>query len=162
MAEHRSDADLIRNTHNTARFFTEHPHVSWVLLIAAMLWGVFGYIEMPKRKDPQYKSRWAVDICVWPGASAESIEQLVTRKIEEKVAQNTNVEKIESTSRTNVSIVYITVDLRAPDVGKEFDDIQLKLDSIRDLPQGARPIEFVKDFGETVALMLTVASPKAD
>src|SRR5262249_25845694 len=33
---------------------------------------------------------------------------------------------------------------------------------IRDLPEGAGPIEFIKDFGDTAALMLTVASPKAN
>jgi multidrug efflux pump subunit AcrB len=38
----------------------------------------------------------------------------------------------------------------------------MKLDTIRDLPSGAHPIEFMKDFGDTVALMLTVASPKVD
>ena len=43
---------------------------------------------------------------------------------------------------------------------KEFDDIKLKLDSIHDLPDGAGPINFVKDFGDTAGLMLTVASPK--
>src|SRR5262249_40370048 len=42
----------------------------------------------------------------------------------------------------------------------EFDDIKLKLDSIHTLPDGAGPITFVKDFGDTAALMLTVASPK--
>ena len=42
----------------------------------------------------------------------------------------------------------------------ELDDVRLKLDSVRDLPEGAGPIEFVKDFGDTSALMLTVASPK--
>ena len=46
------------------------------------------------------------------------------------------------------------------DTGKEFDDIKLKLDAITDLPDGAGPIEFVKDFGDTAALMLTVASPQ--
>ena len=48
------------------------------------------------------------------------------------------------------------------DVGKEFDDIKLKLDAIDDLPDGAGPIIFHKDFGDTAALMLTVASPKVD
>ena len=46
------------------------------------------------------------------------------------------------------------------DVGKELDDIKLKLDAIEDLPDGAGPIIFHKDFGDTAALMLTVASPK--
>ena len=50
----RSDADIVSRTHNTARYFTENRHVSAVLLIGTLLWGVYGYIEMPKRKDPEF------------------------------------------------------------------------------------------------------------
>ena len=45
MAEHKSDEQIIRSTHNTARFFTETRHVSWVLLIAAVL-------KQPSSTDP--------------------------------------------------------------------------------------------------------------
>jgi len=37
---------------NTARFFVENRHISWVLLGAVFAWGVYGYLSMPKRKDP--------------------------------------------------------------------------------------------------------------
>src|SRR5260370_15906793 len=45
-------------------------------------------------------------------------------------------------------------------VGKELDDIALKLGTVTGLPEGAGPVNFIKDFGDTAALMLTVASPK--
>jgi multidrug efflux pump subunit AcrB len=159
MSHARSDDDLIRTTHNTARFFTENRQVGWVLLVMAFLWGWYAYSAMPKRKDPDIPANVAVAICPWPGASAERIEQLVTRKIEERIAENAAVRKIESISRTSVSIVILTLDQRVTEPGDEFDDVRLKLDLVRDLPQGAGPIEFRKDFGNTVALMLAVASP---
>ena len=149
------------DTHNTARFFTETRHVSWVLLIGTILWGVYGYVRMPQRKDPDIPPRQALALCPWPGASAEKIEQLVTRRIEEKVAENVKVEKIESNTRTGLTAVYFALVEGTRDTGKEFDDIKLKLDAITDLPDGAGPINFVKDFGDTAALMLTVASPRA-
>ncbi|MGH9939417.1 MAG: efflux RND transporter permease subunit, partial [Blastocatellia bacterium] len=155
-------ARLVTETRqNTAKFFTETRQLSWVLLIVTLLWGAYAYYAMPKRKDPELKVRKALAVCAWPGASAEEVEQQVTRKIEEKMAQNSRVETIESISRSNVSVVYLAVDEQVDDIGKELDDVRLKLDSIRDLPEGAGPIEFVKDFGDTSALMLTVASPKA-
>src|SRR5208337_750950 len=41
--------------------------------------------------------------------------------------------------------------------------INLKINSLNGrLPQGAGPIQFLSDFGDTAALMLTVASPPAD
>ena len=162
MSHGKSDVDLIRSTHNTARFFTENRQIAWVLLVGTLLWGIYGYLQMPKRKDPEVPINYAAAVCVWPGASAERIEQLVTRKIEERTAENARVDRIESTSRSNVSIVVIRVDEQTADPGKEWDDIALRLAGIRDLPPGAGPIEFIKDFGETAALMLTVASPKVD
>src|SRR5262249_32207640 len=68
----------------------------------------------------------------------------------------------ESISRSSVSIVYVTLKENVVDRGKEFDDIKSRLDGIHDLPQGAGPIEFNKDFGDTAALMLTVSSPPAN
>ncbi len=156
-------ARLVTETRkNTAKFFTETRQISWVLMIVTLLWGAYAYVAMPKRKDPEVKVRKALAVCTWPGASAEEVEQQVTRKIEEKMAQNSRVETIESISRSNVSVVYLSVDEQVADIGKEFDDVRLKLDSIRDLPEGAGPIEFIKDFGDTAALMLTVASPKVN
>lgn len=162
MTHGRSDADLIAHTHNTARFFTENRQVSLVLLVATLIWGIYGYIEMPKKKDPEFPVIYAAAVCPWPGASAERVEQLVTRKIEEKMAENARVERIESTSRSSVSIVVIALDERTTEPAKQWDDIALRLDTVRDLPPGAGPIEFIKDFGDTAALMLTVASPKVD
>jgi multidrug efflux pump subunit AcrB len=159
---HKTEAELLSAKHNTARYFVETRAVSWVTLVAVVVLGVLGYRAMPKRKDPFIKIRAAVAITPWPGASAEKVEEQLTRKIDEKVAQNADIDKIESTSRTGVSVVTLTLrdDLPIRDIPKAFDDIELKLRSIQDLPQGALPIDFNKDFGDTAALMLTVASPK--
>jgi multidrug efflux pump subunit AcrB len=104
--------------------------------------------------------RVALALCDWPGASAERVEELITRRIEEKVAENVWVDKIESTSRVGQGFVYITLRDECKDTAKEFDDIKLRLDQIQGLPDGAGPLIFVKDFGSTAALFLTVASPK--
>jgi multidrug efflux pump subunit AcrB len=159
MSDRHIEQQSIERTHNTARFFTETRHISWVLLIGTILWGVYGYVGMPQRKDPDIPIRQALALCPWPGASAEKIEQLVTQRLEEKIAENVNVEKVESNTRTGVTAVYITLVEGLKETGKEFDDIKLRLDAITDLPEGAGPINFVKDFGDTAALMLTVASP---
>ncbi len=158
--EHARDLQTVATVHNTARYFTENVHVAWVALVLTMAWGVFAYAKMPKAKDPIVEVRIAVASCTWPGAEAEKIEQLVTRKIEQKLAENPNIEKLESISRTSVSIIYVTLKESVSDRAKEWSDVQGRLDSIHDLPEGAGPIQFQKDFGDTATLMLTVASPK--
>ena len=157
---HLSDREMINKTRNTARFFSENRHISWVLLIGTIVWGVFGYLTMPKRKDPEIPVRAAVAIASWPGATAENVEDRVTRVVEQQLAQNSKIEKLESTTRAGVAVVTITLDKSVPDTAQEFDDIWLKLESLKDLPDGAK-LEFKKDFADVSALMLTVASPRA-
>jgi multidrug efflux pump subunit AcrB len=82
--------------------------------------------------------------------------------VEEQIAANVKVTKIESISRTGLAVIYFELDENVKETGKEFDDIKLKLDAITDLPSGAGPINFIKDLRDTPALMLTVASPKTD
>ena len=162
MSHGKSTEEYVQHTHNTARFFTETRQVAWVLLLATMIWGVYSYLNMPERKDPDIPVRVALAICPWPGAAAEKVEDLVTRKLEKKIAENSKVTKIESITRSSVCVVTMELDENITERAKEFDDIKGKLDSITDLPQGAGPIQFFKDYGDTAALMLTVASPKVD
>src|SRR5262245_39832536 len=157
---HKTHEELLHSK-NTARFFVENRHIAWVLLIGTVLWGWVGYTGMPQRKDPDVPVRVAVALAQWPGAPVERVEQLVTRKIEQKIAENAKVDEIKSVTRTGLSVVYVTLVEGLKETGKEFDDIKMKLDAIGPLPEGAGPVVFIKDFGDTAALMLTVASPPA-
>jgi multidrug efflux pump subunit AcrB len=166
---HRSEAEIIRTTHNLARFFVENRAISWVLLIGIIAWGILGYSRMPKRKDPDIPVREAVAICPWPGVRAQTIEQTVTRKIEARIAENSFIHPagastnygIRSVTLDGVAFVYVQLSEKVTDSEKQFSDINIKLNAIDDLPSGAGPIQFHSDFGDTAALMLTVASPRA-
>jgi multidrug efflux pump subunit AcrB len=148
---------------NLARFFLEQKHVAWVSLAVAILWGVYGLLKMPQRKDPDIPVRQAMIIVPWQGTSAEQVEQLVTRKIEQAIALNQWVTEIKSASRTSSAMVQFELAEKGKyDRDKELDDVKIRLDAIHDLPQGTGPILYIKDFGDTSALMLTVASPAAD
>src|ERR1700675_294869 len=167
---HRSDQDRIEKTHNLPRFFVEHPQVSWVLLVGVLVWGWFGYHSMPQRKDPDIPVRVAVAFCPWAGATAQQVEQFVTRPIEDAVAENKTIHPgtasdygIRSISLPGTAYVYVQLAENISDVKRQFSDINLKLNALNSkLPQGAGPISFQSDFGDTAALMLTIASPKAD
>src|SRR5271154_920065 len=164
---HRPDNEIIATTHNTARFFTENRQISWVALLIVIAWGIYGYEKMPKRKDPDIPVKEAQVVCTWPGVSADRVEQLVTRKIEEKLAEVSEVRapsaeeySIKSLTLDGISVVNVQVDYTVKDTKPIFNEMDLKLRSITDLPQGAGPIQFFSGFGDTAALMLTVASPK--
>ena len=160
----------ISNRRNIPRFFVEHPHISWMLLAGVLIWGWFGYTSMPQRKDPDIPVRLGVAACPWPGATARQVEQFITRRIEDVAAENKTIHPgtdadygMKSISLPGYSFVTIQLDEGITDTKRQFSDINLKLNGLNSqLPQGAGPISFQSDFGDTAALMLTVASPKAD
>ncbi len=165
---HKSDAEYIATTHNMARFFTEHRQVALVLLLATFVWGFFGYHNMPKRKDPNIPVRVASAQCPWPGATAEQVEQLVTRPIEQAVALNPNLKApspsdfgIRSLSFPGISVVYIQLATNVKDKEEAVLRHQPEAESAQPAER-AGPIQFNSNFGDTAALMLTVASPMAN
>ena len=152
-------AENPNNSRNIARFFVNNRQIAWVALLATLAWGVFGYMNMPKRKDPDIPVRIALAITPWPGISADKVEQLVTRKVEQAITGNSKVDRVESTTQDNISVVQVRLLDNIKNTQQEFQDIGQRLNQITDLPDGAGPITWISDFGDTAALMLTVASP---
>ena len=167
---HITDEERIRTIHNTSRYFVEHRQVAWASLIGVVIWGVYGYFSMPQRKDPEIPVRVAVAACEWPGASAQEVEQLITRPIEQTIAQNKTIHPpsaadygIRSISLPGASFVYVQLSESTKDSRTQFSDINLKLQALNGrLPSGATPVQFQSDFGDTAAMMMTVASPPVD
>ena len=164
---HRSDVELIEHVHNTARFFVEHRQIAWAGLVAVIAWGAYGFFSMPQRKDPEIPVRVAVAACQWPGATAQQVEQLVTKPIEQAIAQNKTIHPpgadnwgIRSISLPGLAFVYVQLSESTKNSREQFSDINLKLEALTGrLPPGASPVQFQSDFGDTTALMLTIASP---
>src|ERR1035438_2557311 len=152
-------AENPNSTRNVARFFVNNRQIAWVALFATLAWGVFGYMNMPKRKDPDIPVRIALAITPWPGISADKVEQLVTRKVEQAITGNSRVDRVESTTQDNISVVQVRLLDNIKNTQQEFQDIGQRLNQVTDLPDGAGPITWISDFGDTAALMLTVASP---
>ena len=125
--------------------------------MATVALGIYGYLQMPKRKDPDIPVRVASVITQWPGATAKQVEQLVTRPIESTIAENSYIRPplaadfgIKSLSMPSLSIVQVQLADSVKNSKKEFSDMNLKLNSLS-LPQGAGPIKFNSDFGDTAA-----------
>ena len=118
--------DERKSSNNIARFFTHNRQIAWVALLVTLVWGVFGYMNMPKRKDPDIPVRIALAITPWQGIPAEKVEQLVTRKVEQAVTGNSKVDRVESTTMDNISVVQVRL----------LDSIQTRNRNSRTLANG--------------------------
>lgn len=146
----------------TAQFFVYQRPIAWTALVVTLVWGIYAYVGMPQRHDPVIPVRVGVVVTAYPGARAEKVEQEVTRKIERRMAENAAVEHVYSLSRQGLSIVYVELSEHEKNADQVWQDLQGKLNSLTDLPRvGEQPISprLDKDYGDTVAVMLTISSP---
>src|ERR1700729_2323194 len=153
---HQTDQERIQRTQNIPRFFVEHRQIAWAALVGVIAWGISGYFSMPQRKDPDLPVRVAVASCQWRGATAQEVEQLVTRPIEQTIAENKAIHPagpddygIRSISLPAASFVYVQLSEDTKDSREQFSDINLKLEGLGSrLPSGASGVQFQSDFGD--------------
>src|SRR4029450_4925650 len=147
---------------NISQLFVSRRPIAWTAMFACLGWGVYASLIMPQRQDPIIPVVTGVIITPYPGAEAEKVEQEVTRKIERKVSENPAVEHVKSISRPGMSIVYVELFETERHAELVWQDIRGKLGEIKDLPVAAgKPTQSVlnKDFGDSVAGVLTLSSP---
>lgn len=151
------DNETIRG--GLAQYFVEHREVGWLALVAVLIWGWVSYQSLPQQEDPKIPERSALLVTDFPGASSQKIEELVTKKLEEKIDELESIDEIKSQSRAGVSVITVS---QLPGskmrVDQEWDKLRAKLSEVK-LPEGCGAPRLNTDFGDTITLLFAVTSP---
>jgi len=98
---------------------------------------VFGYQSITSSKlelMPEMEMPMLIVSTVYPGASPEDVNDLVTKEIEKEIGSLSGIKKINSTSMENASMVMIQYEY-GRDMNEAYDDLKKKLDVVEgDLP----------------------------
>ena len=87
--------------------FYRNRHLLALSIAVLLVGGLSAAFTLPRLEDPRITNRFAVIVTALPGASAERVEALVTEKLEEELREISEIERIESTSRSSVSVVTV-------------------------------------------------------
>lgn len=71
---------------------------------------------------------------VFPGATPEDVEKLITVPIEKELKEVDGLKEVNSTSAASTSLIYVKLDPDEPDKQKVIRDIQSAVDKVKDLP----------------------------
>ena len=127
-----------------------------VLLALVVFAGPLSFSTHPSREDPEIVIRTAVVTAQFDGMSTQRMEDLITRKIEEKIREIPEVEHITSTVQNGLTIVKANVYERYSDMEPIWANLRNKMDDVKgDLPDGTKG-PFVNDDYGNVA-MATIA-----
>ena len=137
----------------------KRPVFAAVLMLSLVTLGVFSYRRLTIDLNPDVEIPLLTIITRYPGASPETVEREVTKRIEEAVNPIPGVKKLMSNSREGLSVVTIEFQLEVKiDVAGE--EARAKIAAIRgDLPRGAEDSIIQKlDLNGTPILSLAVRS----
>ncbi len=135
----------------------EKNRVTAMALVVVAAMGVSSYLGLPQSEDPGFLVRVAVVQTVFPGASPERVEQLVTDKLEKVIQEIPELDFVASRSKTGVSIIHVNVREEYTDLRPIWDNLRRKVDDARgDLPEDVRG-PFVNDeFGDVFGILMTI------
>src|SRR5512139_1302388 len=136
------------------------PVVATVMMLALVTIGMFSFRRLPVDLMPEVEIPVLSIITEYPGASPETVEREVSRKIEEAVNPIGGVKHVQSVSREGLSsvVVEFNLEIKVNDVSQEA---RAKINAVRrELPEGMKePVIQKFDFNAMPIISLAVQSP---
>ncbi|MCQ2311876.1 MAG: efflux RND transporter permease subunit [Paludibacteraceae bacterium] len=138
-----------------------HRMVFFVVAVLC-LFGIYALVQMNKDEFPQVTIRQAVVAAIYPGATAQEIEQQVTYPLEECLFSYEEINKEFTYSTSKDGVVYIITELNQSVKRKDevWAKIRTGLDMVKKtkLPQGVLAVAVIDDFGNTSSMLLAIES----
>jgi multidrug efflux pump len=125
--------------------------VLYLMILLAVV-GALSYTKLGQSEDPPFTFKAMVIRTLWPGASAEEVARQVTDRIEKKLMETGDYEKIVSFSRPGESqVTFMARDsLVSAKLPELWYQIRKKIGDIRQtLPAGVQGPFFNDEFGTT-------------
>jgi len=155
----------VQHRFNLSDWTLHHRTLVGYFLFAIALMGVFAYGKLSQAEDPPFTFKLMVIRTLWPGATARQVEQQLTDKIEKKLQETPNIDRVSSYSRGGESTVMFfardnTPAQQVPDV---YYQVRKKIGDIRHtLPAGIQGPFFNDEFGDVFGNIYALSAPELD
>jgi multidrug efflux pump subunit AcrB len=113
--------------------------VTLFLIVAITLAGAYAFVQLGRAEDPPFTVKVLTATAVWPGATAQEMQDLVAEPLEKRMQELRWYDRVETFTRPGLMLMTVTLrDVTPPaEVPEEFYQARKKLgDEARKLPAG--------------------------
>ena len=139
-----------------------HHGIVMTLFIGLMAFGIWSLPRMNKDEFPQFSIRQGLVVALYPGATADEVEQQVTIPLEDYINSFEAVDKKLTYSISEDGMAYVYVMLRMADIDNEvaWNKIRAGLPLLQktQMPAGVLQTALIDDFGNTSSILIAVES----
>jgi multidrug efflux pump len=137
---------------NLSEWALRHQQLVVFMLLLAAAAGVFAYLNLGRKEDPEFTFKAMVVQTFWPGASARQVSDQVTDKLERTLQEVAEIDYTRSYSKPGESLITISLleSVGAADVADVWYRIRKKIgDMSHTLPRDVQGPFFNDEFGDT-------------
>lgn len=137
---------------NLTNWALTHRALTLFFMLLLTVAGMMSYATLGLKEEPEFKFKMMVLRVVWPGATAQEIEQQVTDKIELRLQDTPNLDFLRSYSKPGESVVFVSLRgaTRSEDVDETWYQVRKKIADIQgSFPAGTSGPYFNDEFGDT-------------
>ncbi len=135
--------------------------ITILVLIGIPLLGLLVFLDYPRQEDPSIEIRQAVVTAFQPGMNVYLFEDLITRRLEEKIREIGEVKDLWSSTKDGRTIIHVEVAdwVSGADIPAVWQDLRNKMSDVApELPAGTTG-PFVNDrFGLTAVATIALWS----
>lgn len=142
-------------------FFLRHRQFTYLLIVGLTILGILSVIAIPKESAPEVRIPMGIISVVYPGASATTVENLITNKIEDGLLNLSDLKNLTSTSDEGIAVVIAEFSTDA-ELDKSLQKLKDEMDKIKvDLPEEAKePVISEINFADQPIMVITVSSDR--
>jgi len=149
----------MKSSFNLTEWALNHRASVLFLILAIMIGGVLGFKKLGQLEDPNFSVPSMTVMVIWPGATAQQMQDEVLNRMEKKFEQLDHFDKVKTYARQGYAGMLISVKGGTSHADqqeawyqarKKFSDIKLEL------PDGVIGPIFNDEFGDVTGLLYAV------
>ncbi len=114
-----------------------NPVLANLLMIIIIAFGVYAWINLPRELTPEIALQTATVTTLYPGASPEEVEKLVSAPIEDAIEENVSkINLLLSNSSEGRSVITIDFEeMSDREFDKELENLRTAVEQVNELPE---------------------------
>jgi multidrug efflux pump subunit AcrB len=132
---------------NLSALAVRERSITLFLIVAIILSGTYAFLRLGRAEDPSFTIKTLTVTTVWPGATAQEMQDLVAEPLEKRMQELRWYDRVETFTRPGIAVMMVTLSDKTPAtaVDGEFYQARKKLgDEAPKLPAGVQG-PFVND-----------------
>src|SRR5207247_6487391 len=147
---------------NLSALAVREKAITLFLLIAIVAAGIFAFLKLGRAEDPTFTIKVFTVAAVWPGATAQEMQDLVAEPLEKRMQELRDYDRVETFTRPGLALMMVSLKdtTRPEDVPEEFYQARKKLgDEAPKLPQSVFSPFINDEYSDVTVALYSVEAP---